>query len=568
MFSIRNRFLITMCFLIALASSVCLTFGAWLLFIQLKNSSLKLLNSAKETLQSSIEYEFLKLGSDTKILASLSDFIKEIESRQNFAVLKIAEKFQNESELSEVSSYDNDGNPISLGGDKKNTQFINFFSDSNNKPLFDGFKGALNGKSNSNLFVNSHVKIINISPIISAKQKVCGILSTSISLDNKFLEKTARLTGVDISFISKDKLISSSIDDVNEKNIITKEFEMNKITNNEKDKSWVSNNSYYLLFQIKSKSTDNKLYSLLSISNKENVYVFDSVKRFIILFGIFIIIISLIVSTFIASGITKGIKKLEKNAAALASGKLDVLIDTRSKDEIGMLAKSFDTMRKSVKQLIFNLNETNTSYQRFIPKEFIDILNKDDIKRVKLGDYLELNMTVLFSDIRDFTSMSENLTPKENFEFINSFLKFIAPIIKKQGGFIDKYIGDGIMALFPNESYNAILASREIVNELKNWNESRVLNNKIPLKIGIGLNSGKVIIGIIGEEKRMDATVIGDTVNIASRVESMTKTLNCSILMTEKTYHLLTEEQKQNMENMGEHKVKGKAESLMLYKID
>jgi hypothetical protein len=103
-----------MCFLIALASSVCLTFGAWLLFIQLKNSSLKLLNSAKETIQSSIEYEYLKLGSDTKILASLSDFIKEIESRQNFAVLKIAEKFQNESELSEVSSYDNEGNPISL----------------------------------------------------------------------------------------------------------------------------------------------------------------------------------------------------------------------------------------------------------------------------------------------------------------------------------------------------------------------------------------------------------------------------------------------------------------------
>jgi len=263
-----------MCFLIALASSVCLTFGAWLLFIQLKNSSLKLLNSAKETIQSSIEYEYLKLGSDTKILASLSDFIKEIESRQNFAVLKIAEKFQNESELSEVSSYDNEGNPISLGGDKKNTQFINFFSDSNNKPLFDGFKTALNGKSTSNLFVNSHVKIINISPIISAKQKVCGILSTSIHLDNKFLEKTARLTGVDISFFSNHNIISSSIDDVSEKN-------------NEKEKSWVSNHSYYLLFPIKSTSTDNKLYSLLSISNKENVYVFDSVKKFIILFDPF-----------------------------------------------------------------------------------------------------------------------------------------------------------------------------------------------------------------------------------------------------------------------------------------
>ena len=176
MFSIRNRFLITTCLLTTLVSFVCLTFGAWLLFLQLKNSSIKLLNSGKETVQASIDFEFLKLGNDTKILASLSDFIKEIESRQNLAVLKIAEKFKKESELSDVSSYDNDGNPISLGSDNK--QYINFFSNSKNKTLFEGFKKAMVGDSTSKLFSDEGLKIIHLSPIFSEKQKVCGILST------------------------------------------------------------------------------------------------------------------------------------------------------------------------------------------------------------------------------------------------------------------------------------------------------------------------------------------------------------------------------------------------------
>lgn len=437
----------------------------------------------------------------------MSDFIKEIESRQNLAVLKIAEKFQQEFELSEVSSYDNDGNPISLGTNKKNNQFINFFSETKNKPLFNEFKSALNGNSTSKIFSDNSLKIINLSPIFSAKQKVCGILSTSISLNDKLSEKISRLTGVDVSFFTEMDLMATSIEDKEDKKLILNEYKKNIKLNNNKDISWVSNNSYYLLFPIKNKTTEYKIFSLLSISNKENDYVFDSVKKFIILFGIFIVFSSLIFSTFISSGITKGIKKLEKNASALAAGQLDVVIEIKGQDEIGMLAKSFDSMRKSIKQLILNLKETNFAYQRFIPKEFIEILNKKDIIKVKLGDYFELNMTVLFSDIREFTSISEKLTPKENFEFINSYLKLVAPIIKKQGGFIDKYIGDAVMALFPNDPNNALIAAKNILEELKSLNLQRSDENKEPIKIGIGLNTGNVIIGIIGEEKRMDATV-------------------------------------------------------------
>ena len=568
MFSIRNRFLIAMCILSSLASTVCLLFGAWLLFIQLKNTSLKSLNSGKETLESSIDYEFLKLSSDTKILAGLSEFIKEIESRQNLAVLKIAQKFQEQSQLSDVSSYDNDGNPITTEKENNEFKFINFFSEKKNSPLFQNFKDAQMGKPSSKLFSDNNIKFIHISPVISNNKKVCGILTTSVNLNNKFAEKISRLTGVDISFFAKDKLISTSLQDNEDKKDINNEYKKNIINKVDNEKSWISNNSYYLLVAMSKDLSDDKIYALLSISNKENIYVFEYVKNFIIAFGIFIIISSFIVATFLSSGITRGIKKLEKNAAALASGKLDTFIDTKGKDEIGKLAKNFDSMRQSINHLVFNLKETNASYQRFVPREFIEILNKDDIIRVKLGDCLQIKMTVLFSDIRDFTSMSEQMSPQDNFDFINSYLKFVAPIIKKQGGFIDKYIGDAVMALFPNHANHALIAACEMREGLKKINEERLEQGKNILKIGIGLNTGTVIIGIVGEEQRIDATVIGDAVNIASRVESMTKSLGTTILMTNETFQSLDDNQKKGIEYIGEHKIKGKSEVIKLYKVN
>lgn len=567
MFSIRNRFLITMSILSALTSSVCLLFGAWLLLTQLKNTSFKSLNSAKETLKSSIEYEFLKLSSDTKILASLSEFIKEIESRQNLAVLEIAKKFQEESQLSDVASYDNEGNPIAINKEIGSLNFINFFSDKKNQSLFQNFKDAQIGQTSLKIFSDNMIKLINISPIVSSKQKICGILKTSIDLNNKFSEKILKLTGVDITFFTKDNLVATSVQEISDINEIKNEYSKNILNQNNIEKTWTSYNSYYLSVNLKSELNPEKTLAILSISNKENLYVFNYVKNFIIAFGIFILIISLISATFLASGITRGIKNLEKNALALSSGKLETEIDTSGNDEIGKLAKSFDSMRKSINHLIYNLKETNDSYQRFVPKEFIEILNKENIIGIKLGDCLQLKMTVLFSDIRDFTTLSEKMAPQESFDFINSYLKFVAPIIKKHGGFIDKYIGDAVMALFPNQAYHALLTAREICKGLDILNKERIKQGKKALNIGIGLNTGPVIIGIIGEEQRIDATVIGDTVNIASRLENMTKVLGTKILMSKETFQNLDKNQKHGIQYAGIHPIKGKIKHIPIYKV-
>ena len=337
MFSIRNRFLLLMCGLTALVSTVCLAFGAWLLFLQLKNSSLKILNSAKETLNTSLDFQFLKLDGDSRIIANFSQFIKEIESRQSLAVLKIAKKFQEELELSDVHSYDNDGNPISLG-ESGNQSFINFFSENKNNILFDSFKQALEGKKSSKFMSNNNLKIIHLSPVISENKKVCGILSTTFNIDRKYLEKIAKITGVDISFFNQTQLLTSSIEDKNEIEIIKKEFEnlkQEKIKlSNENDKTWSSNNGYYYAFKFKPNLVNENVTDFLSIPNKENEYVFDTSKIFILILGLVIFILSVILSSFGAAGITKGLKKLEKNAATLSAGNLDVPIVSYGTDEV------------------------------------------------------------------------------------------------------------------------------------------------------------------------------------------------------------------------------------------
>jgi len=176
----------------------------------------------------------------------------------------------------------------------------------------------------------------------------------------------------------------------------------------------------------------------------------------------------------------------------------------------------------------------NKAYTRFVPQNFLDILSKDHITDIKLGDHIEKDMTVLFTDIRDFTLLSESMSVTDNFRFINSFLGAISPIIRNNNGFIDKYIGDSIMALFvfPEDSINCGI---EMLKALDEFNKSRGTKARPKIKIGVGVHTGKLMLGTIGEEERMEPTVISDAVNLASRLESLTKWYNTPIIVSMNT---------------------------------
>ncbi len=208
-----------------------------------------------------------------------------------------------------------------------------------------------------------------------------------------------------------------------------------------------------------------------------------------------------------------------------------------------------------------------TSFARFVPKEFLTFLNKESIIDVELGNQVQKNMTVLFSDIRSFTDLSEQMTPQENFNFLNSYLKRIGPIVRSNNGFIDKYIGDAVMALFSESPEDAINTAIQIQRSILEYNEQRKNNNYQEILIGIGLHSGNLMLGTIGEENRMEGTVISDDVNLASRIESLTKYYGVSILISGRLFKQLQDKNRYNYRVVDTVIVKGKNKPVTLIEI-
>lgn len=221
---------------------------------------------------------------------------------------------------------------------------------------------------------------------------------------------------------------------------------------------------------------------------------------------------------------------------------------------------------QALRSSIHMLSKTNSAYDRFVPHEFLSYLNKQSIIDVQLNDNVEKQMTILFSDIRSFTSLSEGMSPKENFQFINDYLGIMGPIIRHNHGFIDKFIGDAIMALFDNTD-DALNASLQMLDALAEYNQKNISSLPHELKIGIGIHRGKLRLGAIGEHGRMDGTVISDAVNLASRVESATKAFGAQCLISESALYDIDNRDRLDIRLIGNVNVKGKVKSVILYEV-
>ncbi|MEG4015273.1 MULTISPECIES: AAA family ATPase [unclassified Microcoleus] len=213
------------------------------------------------------------------------------------------------------------------------------------------------------------------------------------------------------------------------------------------------------------------------------------------------------------------------------------------------------------------LFQLNKAYERFVPNQFLQFLEKSSIVDVELGDQVQLEMSVLFSDIRDFTTLSESMTPEDNFQFINAYLSRMESAIIENHGFIDKYIGDAIMALFSGNADNAVNASIAMLHQLQVYNQERVNSGYAPIKIGIGINTGNLMLGTVGGQNRMDTTVISDAVNLASRVEGLTKNYGIALLITQQTFNKLANPSNYSIRMIAEISVKGKVDLSTIYEV-
>ena len=196
------------------------------------------------------------------------------------------------------------------------------------------------------------------------------------------------------------------------------------------------------------------------------------------------------------------------------------------------IAQRINDLKKFALEQQMRLTE---AYQRFVPKQLLTNLNKESILDVQLGDQVQKEMSILFSDIRSFTTLSESMSPEENFKFVNTYLSKMGPIVRDNHGYIDKYIGDSIMALFDRSPEDAVKTSVKMLDALREYNEERIQEGHDPIRIGIGVNTGKMMLGTLGESDRMEGSVISDAVNLAARLEGLTKLYKTSLLLSEAT---------------------------------
>ena len=206
------------------------------------------------------------------------------------------------------------------------------------------------------------------------------------------------------------------------------------------------------------------------------------------------------------------------------------------------------------------------AFERFVPKRFLSLLGKESIVEVQLGDHVEREMSVLFADIRFFTALSEQMSPRENFQFLNSYLQRIEPVVEDHNGIIDKYIGDAIMALF-EDSDDAVAAAIAMLAELEEYNLGRARAGYLPIRLGIGINHGSLMLGTIGSSGRMEGTVISDAVNLASRIEGLTKEQQASLLISDQCRKNLRHGDDYRLRKISDVKVRGKRDLITIWEV-
>ncbi len=271
----------------------------------------------------------------------------------------------------------------------------------------------------------------------------------------------------------------------------------------------------------------------------------------------------------VAKRLTEPVRRLQASAEKIAGGELGHRAEVEREDELGALAAAFNDMSSALRRSFDRLERTVQSFQRFVPRKFLSVIARAGIENIEVGVSARRTIAILFADIRGYTALSESMTGSEVFEFLNEYLGCMGKTVGEQGGFIDKYIGDAIMALFDEPSTDAaVRAALAMRRTLGEFNASRRERGKAPIDVGIGVHSGEVVMGTVGFTSRIDSTVVGDAVNVAARIESLTKDFACPILVSEAVVRALADPKAFELRLVDSAaKVKGKQEAIAVYEV-
>ena len=406
--------------------------------------------------------------------------------------------------------------------------------------------------------------------------------------DTRYVEKLNALASSLAEQIEQQSNISGSRKDsiLNRLNNYQEKF--NEIVKLDKELGIKNNSGLKADLDDRIHALENRFNQLVEAAQEQKQRLFNRLNWIFGGLAVLLLFTSILLSSIISRKITKPLTELTSYITQFVDSNFTLETDNpsiRSKDEVGKLTRNFTILKDEIiaqlkyfKQKVDErtaelananllLKRLNMANSRFVPKAFLDFLGKVSIEEISLGDQVEKEMTIMFTDIRSFTKISETLNPQENFDFINAYLKAVVPVIQNNGGVIDKYIGDSVMALFPAESFDAINAAITFNEALNELDLETIKPGLPPIQVGVGMHTGRLILGTIGHNDRLETTVISDTVNIASRVEGLTKFYGAEIIVTEESIQQLPPDHSFHYRFLDRVNVKGKSKSISIYEI-
>ena len=265
----------------------------------------------------------------------------------------------------------------------------------------------------------------------------------------------------------------------------------------------------------------------------------------------------------LASVLSRPIFRLVKGTQAIAAGNFQVALPVASRDELGMLTESFNQMARSLREK----EMIKRAFTRYVAREVVDEILKDPERMVLTGERREV--TVLFCDMRGFTTLSERLDPEEVVLLLNEFYNLMIETTFRHDGTLDKFLGDGVMCIFgapiahPDHALRAIRTALAMRAGIDMLSARRVQDGKEPVAVGVGVSAGEVVAGTVGTEDRMEYTAVGDSVNLASRLEGSAKP--GQILISGRTHAMVRDDVE--VRSMGSLRVKGKEEEIEVYEV-
>ncbi|MBF0591634.1 MAG: HAMP domain-containing protein [Nitrospirae bacterium] len=322
-------------------------------------------------------------------------------------------------------------------------------------------------------------------------------------------------------------------------------------------------NEYISLISPLEKKGGSNLYVLLQRSMDDVLEPYYRLRTRLAIISLIGLLISFAVSMRISRSVTRPVSTLVDGVRQIEGGNYDLHIGVTQRDELGELSNAFNNMARGLKERDLVSDLLGKVVSPVIAKELLS-------KKVELGGE-EKEVTILFSDVRNFTALSEKYPPTIILNMLNKYLTVMSAIIESHGGVIDKYIGDAIMALFgapishPDDVDRALHAALDMNEALNKLNVDFQSTGIPPIDIGIGINTDIVVAGNMGSAHRLNYTVIGDGVNLASRLEGLTKQYKKRIILSDSTYKKIKDSYK--IEQIGEAYVKGKTKSTIIYTL-